>query len=291
MPPAFRIDAVAAAERASVLFNRSVKGAAQTALLSTLVSCVDLTSLEGTDTDAHVTALAGRALRPDEGVGPVAAVCVYPARVAAARQALAGSPVAVASVAGAFPSGLSDPSVVLADVAAAVEAGAQELDIVLDRSRFLSGRLREAQELIAAQVAVADGRPVKVIIESGELGTLENVAAATRLAVDGGAAFVKTSTGKISAGAAPDAVYVMAGVLADHFRTTGHQVGIKVSGGVRHAKAALGYATIVSEVLGPEWMQPSTFRVGASTLLDDLCLQLRFHRDGRYPSATHLPRG
>ena len=274
-----------------MLFTRSVKGDAQMNLLRTLVSCVDLTSLEGTDTDAHIAALAGRALRPDTGVGPVAAVCVYPARVPAACQVLNGSPVVVASVAGAFPSGLSNPSVVLSDVAAAVEAGAQELDIVLDRSLLLSGRLGEARDLIAAQVALAKGRPVKVIIESGELGTLQNVAIATRLAIEAGATFVKTSTGKIAAGATPDAVYVMACVIAEHFHSTGHRVGIKVSGGVKNTKAAIGYAMVISEILGPEWLGPSTFRVGASTLLDDLCLQLRFHRDGRYPSSNYLPRG
>lgn len=290
MTSAFHIDAVTATERANALYGRSVKGDAQMQMLRTLVSCVDLTSLEGTDTDAHITALGHRARRPDTGVGAVAAVCVYPARVAAARAALTGSGVVVASVAGAFPSGLSTPEVVLADVAAAIAAGAQELDIVLDRSLFLSGRGDEAGAMLAAQIAVAGNTPVKVIIESGELATLENIAAATQLAIDAGAAFVKTSTGKIPTGATPEAVYVMSRVVAEHRRTTGRAVGIKVSGGVKTTKAATGYAAIVAEELGPEWLTPLLFRVGASTLLDDLCLQLRFHTDGRYPSLNHLPR-
>lgn len=283
------IDQVAASERARLLFNRSVKGDLQVSLMERAVGLLDLTSLEGTDTAERIRTLANRALLPDIGVSSVAAVCVYPARVPAAIEVLRGTAVRVAAVAGAFPSGLSVPEIVVADVAKTAELGVDEIDIVMDRSLFLSGQYDEATDLMRRQIDAA-GVPVKVILETGELATLENIAHAAQLAIDAGAAFVKTSTGKIAVGATPEAVYAIATAIANHVGNGGKPVGIKVSGGVRTAKEALGYITLISEKLGQEWIHPDLLRIGASTLLDDLCMQLRFHRDGRYPSANHLPR-
>jgi deoxyribose-phosphate aldolase len=283
-----RIDAVAASERARTIFNRSVKGDLQVQMLERAVGLLDLTSLEVSDTAGRIRSLSNRALRPDEGVGPVAAVCFYPARVRDALAVLGGTAVRVAAVAGAFPSGLSVPEIVVADVAATAALGVDEIDIVMDRSKFLEGDLSGALELMRTQIEAAKV-PVKVILETGELGTLENIAAAAQLAIDAGAAFVKTSTGKIANGATPEAVYTIATVIRDHVNASGSPVGIKVSGGVKSSREALGYMTLVGETLGEDWLVPDLLRIGASTLLDDICLQLRFHRDGRYPSPSYLP--
>jgi deoxyribose-phosphate aldolase len=284
-----RIDAVAASERARTIFTRSVKGDLQVAMLEKAVGLLDLTSLEGSDTSARIRSLANRALRPDNGVGSVAAVCFYPARVPEALEVLRGTSVKVAAVAGAFPSGLSVPEIVVADVEATAALGVNEIDIVMDRSKFLEGDFDGALSLMRRQIETAKV-PVKVILETGELGTLENIAAAAQLAIDAGAAFVKTSTGKIPAGATPEAVYTIACVIRDHVSSGGGKVGIKVSGGVKTSREALGYMTLVGETLGETWLEPELLRIGASTLLDDICLQLRFHRDGRYPSSSYLPR-
>jgi len=283
------IDAVGAAERARTIFGRSVKGTLQIELLQRAVGLLDLTSLEGTDTPERIRSLSSRGLRPDIGVGAVAAVCVYPARAMDALDVLRGTGVKVAAVAGAFPSGLSVPEIVIADVAHTAALGVDEIDIVMDRSMFLAGKYEEATEMMAKQIEVA-GVPVKVILETGELGTLENISLAAQLAIDAGASFVKTSTGKIAVGATPEAVYVIASTIADHMNKGGRPIGIKVSGGVKTTREALGYITLITEKLGSEWIQPDLLRIGASTLLDDICMQLRFHRDGRYPSANHLPR-
>ena len=266
-----------------------MKGDLQVELLERAVSLLDLTSLEGTDTPERIRALASRGLRPDTNVESVAALCVYPARAKDALEYLAGTGVKVAAVAGAFPSGLSVPEIVIADVAHTAALGVDEIDIVLDRSLFLAGKYEEASIMLAKQIKVA-GVPVKVILETGELGTLENISLATQIAIEAGATFVKTSTGKIAVGATPEAVYVIASTIADHMSKGGSPVGIKVSGGVKTTREALGYITLIKEKLGPEWIKPELLRIGASTLLDDICMQLRFHRDGHYPSANYIPR-
>ena len=241
--------------------------------LLNLIGLLDLTSLEGSDTEEKIAALAVRAANPAPGVPPVAAVCVYPTLVPAARKILAGTGIKVASVAGAFPSGLSAPDIVVADVTSAVELGAEEIDIVMNRSLFLAGEFERCQEIMARQILAA-GVPVKVILETGELNSLENIAQATKLAIDAGAAFVKTSTGKIGVGATPEAVYTIAKVVSDHVNAGGYPVGIKVSGGVRTAGEALGYVAIIREVLGDEWISQDLTRIGASTLLTDICDKL-----------------
>ena len=245
--------------------------------LRLVVRCTDLTTLEGDDTPGRIRALCSQALRPDPAdptLGPVAAVCVHPSLAGLAAELLAGTPVAVASVAGAFPSGLSPLEVKVAEVRAAVAAGAQEIDTVLNRSAFLSGRADLAAGELRALREAAGTAHFKVILEVCELGSATSVAEATRLAIDAGADMVKTSTGKGAAGASPQAVLTMATTVAEHCAAGGRPVGIKVSGGVRTAADALGYLAIVRSVLGDDWLTPERFRFGASSLLADVVADL-----------------
>jgi phosphomannomutase len=245
--------------------------------LRLVVRCVDLTTLEGDDTPGRIRALCSAALRPDPAdptVGPVAAVCVHPALAGLAAGILAGTPVKVASVAGAFPSGLSPLEVKVAEVGAAVAAGATEIDTVLNRAAFLSGRLDVAAEELRALRQAAGTAHFKVILEVCELGSAAAIAEATRLAIDAGADMVKTSTGKGSAGASPAAVLAMTETVAEHCAAGGRPVGIKVAGGVRTAADALEYVDIVRSVLGTEWLAPERLRFGASSLLGDVITRL-----------------
>jgi deoxyribose-phosphate aldolase len=246
-----------------------------------LIGLVDLTSLEGADTPAKIAGLCERAKAPDPDdgtVAAVAAVCVYPSLVPTAVEHTAGSEVQVSSVAGAFPSGLSPLAVRLADIEAAVSAGADEVDIVLNRSAFLSGELAAVHREIVASVEAAEGRRVKVILEVGELETLENIYVAAMLAMAAGADFVKTSTGKIARSATPEAVSSMVDAAARFHRETGRRVGIKVSGGVRTVGQAVAYQQLVVEALGHEWSTPRLFRFGASGLLGSLVEARRARR-------------
>ena len=241
--------------------------------LRLVVGCTDLTTLEGDDTPGRIRALCSQALRPDPAdptVGPVAAVCVYPALAPLAAELLAGTPVAVASVAGAFPSGLSPLEVRVAEVRAAVAAGAQEIDTVLNRSAFLSGRSDTASAELRALKEAAGAAHFKVILEVCELGSAGAIAEATRLAIDAGADMVKTSTGKGAAGASPEAVLAMAQTVAEHCAAGGRPVGLKIAGGVRTADEALGYVDIVRSVLGDDWLTPDRLRFGASSLLTNV---------------------
>ena len=245
--------------------------------LRLVVRCTDLTTLEGDDTPGRIRALCSQALRPDPAdptLGPVAAVCVHPSLAGLAAELLAGTPVAVASVAGAFPSGLSPLEVKVAEVRAAVAAGAQEIDTVLNRSAFLSGRADLAAAELRALREAAGAAHFKVILEVCELGSAGAIADATRLAIDAGADMVKTSTGKGSAGASPQAVLTMAETVAEHFAAGGRPVGIKVAGGVRTAADALGYVDIVRSVLGDDWLSPERLRFGASSLLGNVVAEL-----------------
>ena len=245
--------------------------------LRLVVRCIDLTTLEGDDTPGRIRALCSQALRPDPAdptVGPVAAVCVHPSPAGLAAELLAGTPVAVASVAGAFPSGLSPLEVKVAEVRAAVASGAQEIDTVLNRSAFLSGRADLAAAELRALREAAGAAHFKVILEVCELGSATSVAEATRLAIDAGADMVKTSTGKGSAGASPQAVLTMAETVAEHCAAGGRPVGIKVAGGVRTAADALTYLDIVRSVLGDDWLSPERLRFGASSLLRNLVAEI-----------------
>ena len=245
--------------------------------LRLVVRCTDLTTLEGDDTPGRIRALCSQALRPDPAdptVGPVAAVCVYPALAGLAAELLAGTQVAVASVAGAFPSGLSPLEVKVAEVRAAVAAGATEIDTVLNRSAFLSGRSDTASAELRALKEAAGGAHFKVILEVCELGSAGAIAEATRLAIDAGADMVKTSTGKGASGASPEAVLAMARTVAEHRAAGGRPVGIKVAGGVRTTADALEYVDIVRSVLGEDWLTPDRLRFGASSLLGSVVAAL-----------------
>lgn len=285
------VDAVGLEERAAALGGRSVKREAKLAALSLLIRCVDLTTLEGADTPGRVTGLCAKARRPeptDATVPPVAAVCVYPLMVPTAVGALTGSGVRVASVAGAFPSGLSDLQVRLDDIRSAVAAGADEIDIVLNRSAFLAGDYRRAFDEIVASREACGPASLKVILETGELGTYDQVRRASALAMAAGADFVKTSTGKVPAAASLPLALCMAEAIRDFADQTGRRVGFKAAGGVRTAKQGWQYLVLMQEVLGPEWLTPGLLRIGASSLLNDVLLQLRSQTSGRYARPEHV---
>lgn len=286
------VDALALEERAARLVSRSVKKASKVAGLELSVRCVDLTTLEGMDTPGKVRALCARALRPDPedpSLHPVAAVCVYGSLVAEARHALGDGPVKVASVAGAFPSGQSHLHERLEEIRRAVEDGAHEVDIVINRGALLSGRLDVVHDEIAAAKAAVGDAHLKTILETGELGSYEMVRLASMIAMAAGSDVIKTSTGKLPVSATPPTALCMAEAIRDFGEQTGRVVGLKLAGGVRTAKQALGYLALVAETLGTDWLTPDRFRFGASTLLNDLVLQLRFQRTGRYPRPGDLP--
>ena len=252
---------------------------------------MDLTTLEGADTPGKVRALCSKAMHPDPqdpSVPAVAAVCVYPALVRVAADAVAGSGVKVASVAGAFPSGLSALDLRLAEIRRAVGDGAHEIDIVLNRSAFLSGSYQEAFEEVAAAKDACGDAHLKTILETGELGTYDQIRRASVLAMAAGSDFIKTSTGKISVAATLPTALCMAEAIRDFQRDTGRRVGLKVAGGVRTAKEAWAYLVVVMETLGEAWMSPDWMRIGASSLANDVLLQRRKLVTGRYEKPSRF---
>ena len=285
------VDQVGAEERATALATRSIKREAKRWAIDTAIAMTDLTTLEGQDTPGKVKALCAKARQPDPtdpAVPPVAAVCVYPDLVEVAAAALAGSDVAVASVATAFPSGRSSLQVKLLEVRQAVEAGADEVDMVIDRGAFLAGRYGQVLDEIQ-QVRQTCGRAhLKVILETGELATLDNVRRASWLALAGGADFIKTSTGKVTPASTTAVTLVMLQAVRDHHALTGRRRGVKSAGGIRTTKEAIRYLVLVNEVAGPEWLTPALFRFGASSLLNDLLLQRHTQTTGRYWSTDYL---
>jgi deoxyribose-phosphate aldolase len=287
LPRIGSVDAVALEARAGELAKRSVKRESKVFALELAIRMMDLTTLEGADTPGKVRALCTKAMYPDPGdasVPQVAAVCIYPSLVPVARRALKGSAVKVASVATAFPSGQAPLEVKLADVRAAVEAGADEIDMVIDRGAFLSGRIGHVhEEVLAVKDACGDAH-LKVILETGELGTYDAVRKASLVAIAGGADFIKTSTGKISPAATLPVTLCMLEVIRDVHDETGLVIGMKPAGGIRTAKQAVQYLCVLHETLGPEWLTPDLFRFGASSLLNDVLLQLRKQRTGIYRS-------
>jgi deoxyribose-phosphate aldolase len=279
------VDAVGLEARAAALTGRSIKKTTKTAALHLAIRCMDLTTLEGSDTPGKVIALCGKAMRPDPldpDVPAVAAVCVYPEMVAVAVHALRHSTIKVASVAGAFPSGLGPLPTRLDEIRRAVADGADEIDIVLNRSAFLSGDLSRAFDEVAAEKAACGPAHCKVILETGELGTYDNVRRASMLAMAAGADFIKTSTGKIGTSATPPVALCMSESIRDFHDQTGTIVGLKLAGGIRTAKQSWQYLVIVNETLGPRWLTPERFRLGASSLLNDVLMQLRMQETGRY---------
>jgi deoxyribose-phosphate aldolase len=289
----FAVDQVGADERAAALAKRSIKKDSKVAALRLAVSIMDLTTLEGADTVGKVEALCAKARRPDPGdpsVPPVGAVCIYPSLVATARRELQGSTVKVASVATAFPSGQAPLDVRLREVAEAVEAGADEIDMVISRGAFLAGRYREVFEEIAATREACGAARLKVILETGELGSYDNVRRASVLAMAAGADFIKTSTGKVQPAATLPVALVMLEAIRDFHQRTGQMVGFKPAGGVRTAKQAIQYLVVVAETLGPDWLTPEWLRIGASSLLNDCLMQLAKERTGRYQSEDYFTK-
>src|SRR5439155_26269500 len=243
----------------------------------------DLTTLEGADTPGKAAAVASKARRPDPGdpsVPPVAAVCVYPNLVPAVRERLAGSGVKVAAVATGFPSGQYPTAVKVADVRAAVEMGADEVDMVIDRGAFLSGRYAKVYDEIVRVKEAAGPAHLKVILETGELGTYDNVRRASLLAMAAKADFIKTSTGKVSPAATLRVTLCMLEAIRDVEAEAGRAVGMKPAGGIRHAKLAIQYLCVLHETLGREWLTPERFRFGASSLVNDVLMQIRKQKTG-----------
>ncbi|NJP42696.1 deoxyribose-phosphate aldolase [Actinacidiphila epipremni] len=291
------VDAVGLEARAAGLGTRSIKTTAKAYAIDLAISMIDLTTLEGADTFGKVRALCAKGLRPDPtdpGTPHVAAICVYPDMVATAREALGeGSGINVASVATAFPAGRTALPVKLADTADAVAAGADEIDMVIDRGAFLSGRYMEVFEEIRAvkQACVrADGTVahLKVIFENGELATYDNIRRCSWLAMLAGADFIKTSTGKVAVNATPPNTLLMLEAVRDFRDAVGVQVGVKPAGGIRTSKDAIKYLVMVNETLGDDWLSPEWFRFGASSLLNDLLMQRQKLSTGRYSGPDYV---
>ena len=290
VPP---VDQVGIEERAAALARRSIKTAAKRAGIRLAMSMIDLTTLEGKDSEGKVRQLCRKAIRPmpeDPGVPHVAAVCVYPNLVPTAKEALSGSGVRVASVATGFPAGLVPLPVKLEDARRAVSMGADEIDMVIDRGAFLSGEYARVADEIAAVKEASGPAHLKVILETGELETYDNVRRASDLAMAAGADFIKTSTGKVSPAATPSVVLVMLEAIRDHYLSTGRRVGMKPAGGIKTSKQALHLLVLVKEMLGDAWLTPDLFRIGASTLANDLLMQLVKESSGRYQSEDYFTK-
>ena len=285
------VDQVGLERRSAVLATRSIKKESKLQALDMAISMIDLTTLEGSDTPGKVRSLCAQARRPDPDqpdVPPVAAVCVYPDLAGAAVEALRGSGVQVAAVATAFPAGRSSRAVKLADTALAVDAGATEIDMVIDRGAFLTGRYAAVlEEIVAVKQACGDAH-LKVILETGELPGYDAVRRASWLALLAGADVIKTSTGKISPAATLPVVQVMLQAVRDWHRVTGEHRGVKAAGGIRTSKDAIKHLVAVNEVAGPAWLAPELFRFGASSLLNDLLRQRRTQAAGHYESADRI---
>lgn len=279
------VDAVGAEERAASLAKRSIKKDSKLWALDLALRCCDLTTLEGADSPGKIRQLAGKAKRPnptDPSIPHVAALCIYARLVPVAVDALRGSGVKVASVATAFPSGQSSLEVRLQEVKEAVAAGADEVDIVISRGAFLAGDDEAVFDEVAASKNAAGDTHVKTILETGELGSYDQIRRASLVAMAAGSDVIKTSTGKVSPAATLPAALVMAEAIRDFADATGREVGLKVAGGIRSSKDAIRYLVIVNETLGEEWLTPGRFRIGASSLLNDLLMQIDKQRSGLY---------
>ncbi|MFC4336460.1 deoxyribose-phosphate aldolase [Salininema proteolyticum] len=283
-----RVDAQGLEARAADLSTRSVKKDSKARAIDLAIGMVDLTTLEGADTPGKVRSLCAKAANPGHGAPRTAAVCVYPSMVAVAAEALSGTGVNIASVATAFPSGQAPLPVKLDDTRAAVAAGATEIDMVINRGAFLSGDLETVyDEITAVKEACGDAR-LKVILETGELATYDNVNRASWLAMHAGADFIKTSTGKVSPAATLPVTLLMMQAVRDFRAETGVQIGVKPAGGIRNTKDAIKYLVTVNEVLGDDWLSSEWFRFGASSLLNDLLMQRQKLSSGRYSGPNYV---
>ena len=295
------VDPVGLEQRAAGLATRSLKKDTKKRLIDLAISMVDLTTLEGADTPGKVRSLCAKGRRPDPDrpdTPQVAAICIYPDMVATAVDALRGTSIGIASVATAFPSGRSSLEVKLADTRLAIEAGATEIDMVIDRGAFLAGHYGKVFDEIRA-IKAECGVPrhgsertssvrLKVILEIGELGTYDNVRRASWLALLAGGDFIKTSTGKVSPAATLPVTHVMLQAVHDWQAATGQLRAVKPAGGIRTTKDALRYLVAVNDVAGPQWLTPYLFRFGASSLLNDLILQRRTQADGHYSGSNYV---
>ncbi len=281
------IDAVGVEERVARLCSRSIKKEAKLQALHLALSMIDLTTLEGADSEGKVRQLCAKALQlhaalPD--LPHVAAVCVYPALVGVAKRALEGSGIHVASVATSFPAGQAPLEIKLLEVKRAVEAGADEVDMVISRGRFLAGDLAYTADEIASVKEACGDAHLKVILETGELGALDAIRRASDLAMRSGADFIKTSTGKIKPAATMPVVLVMLEAIRDHYLRTGQRIGMKPAGGISTAKDAIRHLVMVRETLGQDWLDPDLYRFGASSLANDVLRQIVKQRSGIYQS-------
>lgn len=286
-----RVDEVGIEERVARFCSRSIKKESKVQGLKLALSMIDLTTLEGQDTRGKVTQLCQKAIHVHDsrpGLPHVAAVCVYPTMVAVARRALSGHDIKVASVATAFPSGMAPLTVKLEETRIAVQEGADEVDMVISRGAFLQGEYRFVFDEIAAVKEACGPAHLKVILETGELGTLDRVRRASVLAMHAGADFIKTSTGKVVPAATLPVTLVMLEAIRDFEKATGRVVGMKPAGGIRVAKEAIAYLVVLYETLGPRWMTPDLFRFGASSLLNDVLMQIEKERTGRYQNPDHF---
>jgi deoxyribose-phosphate aldolase len=285
------VDQIMVEERAVAFTKRSLKTSTKLEGLKLTVSMMDLTTLEGKDTPGKIAFLCRKAMQPLDpryGVPSCAAVCVYPNLVRFAKKFLDHSSVAVASVATAFPSGLMPLKLKLQEVRNAVRDGADEIDMVVNRGVFLAGEYHRVFDEIAATKEACGDAHLKVILETGELQTYDNVRFASEIAMRAGADFIKTSTGKISPAATMPVTLVMLEAIRDFFYETGIRIGIKPAGGIRNAKQALHYLVMLKETLGDDWLTPNLFRFGASTLVNDILMQIVKTVDGNYQSADYF---
>ena len=289
-----RIDSVGLNERVDSLATRSIKKESKLEALNMIVSMCDLTTLEGEDTEGKVSQMVAKAIIPnpnDLDIESVAAVCVYPSLVSVAKEKIGNSSVKVAAVSSYFPSGQVPMESKLLDTKYAIDSGADEIDIVINRKAFLEGDYRKVYDEILALKEVCGDVHLKTILEVGDLRTYENIRKASLISLAAGSDFIKTSTGKLSVGSSRQACYVMAKAVLDFKSLSGVSVGIKVAGGIRDAKDAIRYLVLIKEEMGNEWLTPDLFRFGASSLLDDVLKQIKKLKTGAYQASYYFPRG
>ncbi len=285
------IDEVGVQERVSRLFSRSIKNESKVQALHLSLSMIDLTTLEGKDSQGKVKQLCYKASHLHDSfprLPTVAAICIYPTMVSVAKKALGGTGINVASVATAFPSGMADLQAKLDEVKSVVEAGADEVDMVISRGKFLRGEYAYVSDEIAQVKEACGDAHLKVILETGELVTLDNVRLASDLAMDAGADFIKTSTGKVSPAATPPVVLTMLEAIRDYQLKTGKKIGMKPAGGIGTAKQAVQYLVMIKETLGEDWLSPDLFRFGASSLANDVLMQIVKQSTGHYQSKDYF---
>lgn len=286
-----RIDQVGAQERVARLFSRSIKKESKMDALKTVLSLIDLTTLEGKDSPGKVKQLCYKAVHLHDqfsGLPTVAAICVYPTMVPIAKKALENTGINVASVATAFPAGMASLEYKLEEVKKVVADGADEVDMVISRGKFLRGEYTYVADEISAVKEACGKAHLKVILETGELVTLDNVRLASDIAMAAGADFIKTSTGKVSPAATPSVVLIMLEAIRDYYKKTGKKIGMKPAGGISKAKLAIQYLVMIKETLGQDWLHADLFRFGASSLANDVLMQIVKQSTGVYQSANYF---